>query len=1159
MKSNKHLFNNRFTSIILIYTFAFIVLMSCTAPVYAQATQLKVIISPIEAVQDGAMWRYKEKNSSLATWSLWWDSGQSMEIFASTFLVEFKETNSGEWVTPDIKKVVVNLNENKVIYQPYHSINAESSIRVILNPDEIQADARWSLYYLYHPSMPSTKTYVAEGLNSGETLTFEMKFNFYYVEYSYVKDLARPYTELVPVSPGINLEISGKYKPLIVGDIHIFGNNLEYDTNEFKTFGITRWAYKYNWGGESVKYFKCSPDLKGSFNPAVIKGRGSLHLTSELGWLDNVFENFNDKIFYDGKFLLDAKTLKTIETSLQKPTFDYIGFSCTTMDFRLFKNPWALSQTIKGELDFPIFENPSIFRIEEFKVSSVDEKSEIIGDVIWEGAEVPGLFKIEETKVHIDTSTKTFTADGFDVVVHTALPSFRGEIRVVDGVVKKLSAELYGIGQKVADWPIIFDNCGFSFAHPNRESVKVGITAGVKFVIPGTTIDAGSESWEGDLDITGHLKVSGKKEIFGYEIGDTETEVQWSGNTQYVSSFIDASYYIAGYYQFMIEGEGYIYLKWKPSFSLNGWIMASGWVPLPDWLQSILPGWLLEQVDDGKINLASFWVSFDAFTGMTISFTLLKSIKISFPIPAFWNNNASNIATVSVAPQDLSKSFTSKTLIAGSVENFTIDQGVPTFILSLQGNSGAPDAVLVKPDGTRIDPRNFVSNDSIHVAIDDKHSVTGFVINNPQPGIWIVELTNSTGVTQRLIRGNHSPQILPVKLESETNGNYKLTYEAFDADNNAAITFYYSPNNTSFQGQKIGTAIENDGTGTFHWDPDYSITSSGYICAVIDDGISQPSQVYFKGRIIGPNAPSAPIFTRAHMSGDSLILTFDDSDFTGIDSLKVYYSDDPETEDLTEYFTVFPKSQIELSNNPMAPGRVYQLRVTTFNDTNGESDFSARLDVDYHLTTGNNYPNIISKPILKPRFFQKTGSNDIYDNQYIQTYNYQLKVQDYDNDPLYYSLIRGPEQLNISGNGLISGEFTNNEVGSKSVVVQVDDGNGGTDIQKFRIDLSSNSQSNAMFLSWSSAQNNLIISLTDVTLNSNSTNIDIITANLFDSVTGIEWIVTLKETSVSSGKFQGLVEMKNGEQSIIRSRKKGFLLHWNNNNGKEHIYRSSSF
>lgn len=1134
--------------------------MASATPVIAQATQLRVKISPQEAVEDGALWRYKEKNSPTATWSLWWDSNQSTEIYAATFLVEFKATNSSDWVTPPIRKVVVNTNQHKVITQIYQSSDTDASITIILNPVDIRPNATWSLYYFPNPMIPSVKAYVAEDLNSGETLTFEMQPSYYYIEYSYVKDLARPFDEAIPVTPGCNLVITGEYKDLIVGNVHIFGNKLEYDDNLYKTHGTTTWAFKYSWGTESIRYVKCKADLTGTFTPAVMRGRGTLHINEDIGALDTMFTIFSDKTFYNGKFLLDAKTLKTISTSLQKPIWAGIFmYSMTVNDFQIFKFPkFGLSQTATGIFDLVIFSEPSILRFEELKAYEQDDQPQITGDVIWEGAEVPGLFKIEETKVNIDTTTKTFTTEGFDVVVHTALPSFRGEIRVVDGVVKKLSAELYGIGQKVADWPIIFDNCGFSFAHPNRESVKVGITAGVKFVIPGTTIDAGSESWAGDLDINGHLKVSGKKEIFGYEIGDAETEVQWKGNTQYVSSFIDASYYVAGYYQFMIEGQGYIYLKWKPSFSLSGWIAASGWVPLPDWLQPLLPGWLLEQVEDDKINLASFMVSINS-VGMNVSFSVLNLFSVQIPIPPFWESNSSSMETVSAANQEINKTFTSKTLRTGSVENFFVNVGEAGFLLSLQGNSGAPDAILIMPDGTRIDPKNFVSNDYIHVAFDDVHNVTGFIVSDPQPGLWIVELTNSAGVTQRLIRGNHPPRILPVELESETNGSYKLTYEAFDADNNAVITFYHSPNNNSFQGQEIGTAIENDGTATFHWYPDNSITSSGYICAVIDDGISQPSKAYFKGRIVGPNAPSAPIFTRAHMSGDTLILTFDDSDFTGIDSLNVYYSDNLETDNLTDYFTVFPGARIELSDISMAPGRVYQLRVTAFNETNGESSFSSRFDVDYRLTAGNNYPDIISKPNLKARFFLKTDSNDIYNNQYNKIYQYQIRVQDYDNDPLSYSIIRGPEQLTVSENGLIYCQFTNNEVGSKSVVVQVDDGNGGTDIQKFRIDLSPNSQYDTMTISRSSSRDKLILNLTDVTGNSNSSKIDTITATLQDSVTGFEWPVTLQETSVDSGKFQGLIEMENGEQYIIRSRKGGFQLRWNNNKGEEQVYRSSSF
>ncbi len=1157
MRLSKNLFNNSFIKGLIIYSFFLFILMTHATPILAQTTELQVNLYPKEAVDDGAMWRYKEKNSSSAIWSQWWDSRQSVELFASTFLVEFKETNSGDWFTPEIKKVVVIANEHNVLNQTYQSSDANISIKVILNPADIRTNAKWSLYYFQIPGMPNTKTYVSEDLNSGGTVNFEMKSSIYYIEYSYVKDLARPYDQPVQVTPGANIEIIGEYKDLIVGNVCIFGDKLEYGNNEFRTYGTTYWSFVYNSIPGSIRFIKCIGDLNGTYSSPVIKGRGTLHANEDLGLLDKMFSFFSDKTFYKGSFQLNAKTLETINTSHQSPIwFGYLMYSFTVNDFKIFKNPtFGLSQTAVGSFDLPIFSEPSIFRFEELKTYEQDEAPQVTGDIIWEGNEVPGLFEISETEVHIDTTTKTFSAEGFDVKIHQALPSFRGEIKVKDGIVKKLGAELYDVGKTINDWPIIFDNCGFSFKHPSSASTKVNISAGVKFVVPGTSFDAGSESWEGDLDINGHLKVSGKKEIFGYEIGNTESEIQWKGSERYVSSFVDASFYVGGYVQFLIEGQGFAYLQWKPSFSFNGWIMASGWVPLPDWLATILPGFLLEQVEDDRINLGSFMVGIDQ-DGMSISVTLLKLFTFTIDIPPFWQKNSGSLEAINFAQNDLSNTFSSKTLSTGGVENFMVKPGEAGFILSLQGNVGAPDAVLVQPDGSRIDPKNFVSNDDVHVGTDDAHSVTGFIVNNPQPGTWIVELMNSAGITQRLIRGNHFPQILPVKLEKETNGSYKLTYEAFDADNQAEITFYHSPNNDSFQGQKIGTAIENDGIGTFIWYPDTGITASGYISAEINDGINPPGRAYFEGRTISPNAPAAPIFTGVRMSGDNLILSFDDLDFTGIDSLNVYYSDDLETENLTEFFAVFPESQIELSNNPMPPGRIYQLRVTTFSEADGESDFSARFDIDYRLGTGNNYPNIISKPVLKTRFFQKNDLNDIHPVQNTRIYNYQLKVEDYDNDTIYYSMIRGPEQLNISANGLIQGEFSNGEAGSKSVIVQVDDGKGGIDIQKFRIDLTPENQNDMMSISRNSASDKLILNLADISGSYNPGNIDTISATLKDSFTGIQWNATLRETSVDSCRFQGLIHLNQMERDTIKSRNKGFQLSWENKNGKERVYTS---
>lgn len=409
----RDLFRKDFAINFFVYTFALIILIACSTPGMAQSTELRVNISPQGAVDDGAMWRYKEKDNPAAIWSLWRNSGQSMELYASTFLVEFKDTDTDDWLTPNTRTVTVNTNEHKIIYATYQSSNTEASLTVILNPTDIQPDARWSLYYLKASWPENIKIYIVENLKSGDTHTFDYSdYPNYYITSSFVKDLARPINEAVNIIPGEN-KITREYKDLVVGVVHIFGNKLEYGNNEFKAYGTTQWAFRYSFGTESVRYIRCKADLRGTFSPAVMRGRGTLHINGDIGALDTMFTLFSDKTFYKGKFLLDAETLKAIETSLQKPIWEGIFmYSMTVNDFQIFKYPkFGLSQTATGIFDLIIFSEPSILRFEELKAFEQDDQPQITGDVIWEGAEVPGLFKIEETEVYIDTTTNTFTAE----------------------------------------------------------------------------------------------------------------------------------------------------------------------------------------------------------------------------------------------------------------------------------------------------------------------------------------------------------------------------------------------------------------------------------------------------------------------------------------------------------------------------------------------------------------------------------------------------------------------------------------------------------------------------------------------------------------------------------------------------------------------------
>ncbi|VAW36343.1 hypothetical protein MNBD_DELTA02-95 [hydrothermal vent metagenome] len=86
----------------------------------------------------------------------------------------------------------------------------------------------------------------------------------------------------------------------------------------------------------------------------------------------------------------------------------------------------------------------------------------------------------------------------------------------------------------------------------------------------------------------------------------------------------------------------------------------------------------------------------------------------------------------------------------------------------------------------------------------------------------------------------------------------------------------------------------------------------------------------------------------------------------------------------------------------------------------------------------NAYPEITSRP---PQAFQGWG------------YAYQVEVDEPDGDRVGYKLLQAPEGMKIDGGGRITWEIGKGSAGNHSVVVEVDDGRGGVNTQRYELSI----------------------------------------------------------------------------------------------------------
>lgn len=154
-------------------------------------------------------------------------------------------------------------------------------------------------------------------------------------------------------------------------------------------------------------------------------------------------------------------------------------------------------------------------------------------------------------------------------------------------------------------------------------------------------------------------------------------------------------------------------------------------------------------------------------------------------------------------------------------------------------------------------------------------------------------------------------------------------------------------------------------------------------------------------------------------------------------------AEDPDGDDLTFNVAPVPEGAIITSVSPSSARFVWTpttnqvgLKTLTFSVTDGEATASTVVELD--VLSANIPPVISSQPTVNA--------------QETTPYAYQLVASDADNDPLSFTLVSAPAGMMINEHsGLINWTPGAYQSGLRDVIVQVDDGRGGSDTQEFTI------------------------------------------------------------------------------------------------------------
>lgn len=180
------------------------------------------------------------------------------------------------------------------------------------------------------------------------------------------------------------------------------------------------------------------------------------------------------------------------------------------------------------------------------------------------------------------------------------------------------------------------------------------------------------------------------------------------------------------------------------------------------------------------------------------------------------------------------------------VGSWDVAEGLEYVILTAVWENAVSEVVVsvIEPDGTVIEEAEF---EAAGIAvIEDLSSPTqrSVYIATPEAGVWDIAITSpeDTGeVTGEAIGpSGGTPEVALTAPLTVSGGVVSIAYEAFDADSNATISFWYDDDLTDLNGGYIGEAEELDGAAIFEWNSVGILPGTYYVYAVIDDGTTIP-------------------------------------------------------------------------------------------------------------------------------------------------------------------------------------------------------------------------------------------------------------------------------------------------------------------------------
>ena len=1051
---------------------------------YLHGGQIVFWLNPFDVRDAGARWRRVGTGT-------WLSSGHpDIGLPTGWYEIEFKPVEG--YVTPENMRVQAVIGEIKDFTATYG--RADGKLTVNINPGAARdAGAMWR--------WGSSTTWLEPGH------TESLQPFMYRIFFKPVRGWVAPEPKIVEVPQSGEKTVTYSYSRLDVGKIRIIADECTLTGNNFTAGGNVHFAINTaasapggNPAGYTSDFVHVTGNVSGTLAPARIKGNGEFTLSGvDLPVIGSL-------PLYKGPYTINADNLKVTDVKFL-PVWKYLGFDLEIYYWQLFVKPAGVGFGLRLDLPEAIYGPNSYIDIPKFEVKTTGIS--VIGEInITDFSLFEGFFTLKGMHGSIDTTTGSFSFIVDELSIYE-LPTFSASLIIENKQLREISGGAYDMGFQIPDTPIYFQDLALCLRDPGMKTTSVSLDT-----IAFTCFDrvggwsllefAGNAT----VDFTGHLGIGAYITALGYDFAHATFDLWWNIGLTTSVRWTEP--------KFLLTADGKLTIWWfyKPHY----WYL---------WLQGMigfdLPDWMIETVkffkpsfDETSLYLTKGSIAV-ADDGFTCSTSILGMFDVSFHIPPFWKSappqevSVRGLQTASITRASPTKS-----------ESFKVSQFCPAVIASVKGQSGLPEVLLTLPDGSTFDSRGSLpenGNDFVFVQNSEKN-ITSFFFREPMAGKWKVAVKNSGEIgsaTVYFVGGNCAPNVIPKKIEQIGNNSYKLIANAYDPDETAKVTFYWNKDNESFTGSVIGEVDENDGRLEYVWTPSADTPfKTGYVFAEIKDGSNQMRRVYFKEKLnIGQTLIRAPRFGKCKVVKDTVRFRSTIRNASGVDHLKVYFSDDLELENLTDSINIRAERKVVLDENQLKPGRRYQIRLASLGYDGSESPQSKKRVFDYHAKKINNHPYFISEPVLETA----AGSE----------YVYEFKARDYDSDVLAYTLKEAPAGMILDpGGSKLRWMPTADNAGQNYVALQVSDGKGGEDRQEFTVMVESAAvpvQTATMEVVNTRDGRLLIVRVADHLAGGDPSAREMLQVSMRDKWDQYDTEIALLETAANSNLFQGTLRL----------------------------------